>query len=232
MIKACLLVSPYYAGNRIFDMNDKVSNRDNCLYPFYALKQEFSRHDIDLATQDIHGPDASDIVIYNEMPQELPRPENIYKSHLLIFESELIRPDNWDVDKHLSFNKIFTWNDVFIDNKKYFKINFAQLIPVGINKELVRKKKLCTVIAGRKQVEHPLEIYSKRLEAIRWFEKNHPDDFDLYGIGWDGYKLISRKWSQKLHDKSPFFAKCLPLRFPSYRGRIEEKRPVLERYKF
>src|SRR3990172_5238442 len=231
MIKACLLVSPYYAGNRIFDMNDKVSNRDNCLYPFYALKQEFSRHDFDLATQDIHSPDASDIVIYNEMPQELPRQEDINKSHLLIFESELIRPDNWDVRKHQYFSKIFTWNDAIIDNNKYFKINFSHLFTAKIKKSS-SKIKLCALIAGAKPAKHPLEIYSKRLEAIRWFEKSHPDDFDLYGIGLDGYKLISRKWSQKLHDKSPFFAKCLPLRFPSYRGRIEEKRPVLERYKF
>lgn len=231
MKKACLVVSPYYAGNRIFDMNDKISNRDNFLYPFYALKQEFSRHDFDLATQDIHSPDASDIVIYNEMPQELPCPEDIHKSHLLIFESELIRPDNWDVRKHQYFSRIFTWNDTLIDNEKYFKINFAQLFPVGINKDLTKKKKLCTLIAGRKRVKHPQEIYSERLKAIRWFEKNHPDDFDLYGISWDGYKLISRKWSKKL-SKIPVLAKLLPLRFPSFRGRVDFKRPILEQYRF
>jgi hypothetical protein len=32
-----------------------------------------------------------------------------------------------------------------------------------------------------------LELYSKRVEAIKWFEKNHPEDFDFYGIGWDRY---------------------------------------------
>jgi hypothetical protein len=225
------MVSPYYAGNRIFDMTDKISNRDNCLYSWYLLRQKLRENEIDLATQDFHSPDASDIVIYNEMPHELPHPENIHKSHLLIFESELIRPDNWDVKKHLSFNKIFTWNDAFIDNKKYFKINFAQLIPVGINKDLTKKKNLCTLIAGRKRVKHPLELYSKRLEAIRWFEKNHPEDFDLYGVSWDGYKLIGRKWSKKL-SKVPVLAKYLPLRFPSYKGRIAEKRPVLGQYRF
>jgi hypothetical protein len=152
--------------------------------------------------------------------------------YLIICESEVIKPDNWDVNNHKYFKKIFTWNDTFIDSKKYLKINYAQMLPVGINKDLSKKRKLCTLIAGRKRAKHPLELYTKRLEAIRWFEKNHPEDFDLYGISWDGYKIISRKLGRTLKRKVPFLAEYIPLRFPSYRGPIEAKRPVLEQYKF
>jgi hypothetical protein len=24
------------------------------------------------------------------------------------------------------------------------------------------------------------------VEVIKWFEKNHPEDFDFYGVNWDG----------------------------------------------
>jgi len=41
------------------------------------------------------------------------------------------------------------------------------------------------MIAGNKRSSHPLELYSERLRAIEWFEKEHPADFDLYGIGWN-----------------------------------------------
>jgi hypothetical protein len=43
-----------------------------------------------------------------------------------------------------------------------------------------------------KKINHPLELYSKRVEAIKWFEKNHPEDFDFYGIGWDRYVSSNR----------------------------------------
>ena len=41
--------------------------------------------------------------------------------YLVIFETELIKIDNWKIDNHKLFKKIFTWNDDIIDNKKYFK---------------------------------------------------------------------------------------------------------------
>ncbi len=58
-----------------------------------------------------------------------------YKSknvYLLIFESEIIRPDNWNIESHKYFRKIFTWADKYVDNKKYFKLNFSSKIPAHL----------------------------------------------------------------------------------------------------
>ena len=35
------------------------------------------------------------------------------------------------------------------------------------------------MISGNKSSKHPLELYSKRLEAVNWFASQHPDDFDF-----------------------------------------------------
>jgi alpha(1,3/1,4) fucosyltransferase len=230
MKKACIVVSKAYQNNKLFDLKDEMINRDNCMYPFYLLKNKFETNGYRLATQDIHCIKDSEIVLYNEMPLLLPSHEDIQKSYLLLFESELIRPDNWDLAKHQSFQKIFTWHDDFVDNKKYFKINFAQEIPKSITKELVQKEKLCTLIAGNKKVNHPLELYSKRIEAIRWFEQYHPKDFDFYGIGWDEYTHENR-YIRFLLRKSKI-AKFFKPHFPSYRGKVKSKKEVLEKYKF
>ena len=56
--------------------------------------------------------------------------------------------------------------------------------------------------------EDERELYSERLAAIEWFEKNHPDEFDLFGHGWD-------------HEERP-----------SYRYPVPLKRDVYNRYKF
>lgn len=226
MKKASLVVHELYQNNKLFDLDNKVINRDNCMYPFYLLKKKFKEHSIDLSTQDINSIEESSIVIYNEMPKDMPSDEDISKSYLLIFESELIRPDNWDKSKHRYFHKIFTWNDDVVDNKKYFKFNFAQEIPNTINKDLSKKEKLCTLIAGNKKNKHPLELYSKRVEAIKWFEKNHLDDFEFYGIGWDRYSSSNKYINfllKKINISPPF---------KSYKGKVDNKIDTLQKYKF
>ncbi|RAZ60442.1 glycosyltransferase family 10 domain-containing protein [Campylobacter hyointestinalis] len=229
-MKKIALYLDFYLQNRVFDINDIQVNRDNFAYSFFKLKDLFYANGFDLSTVDINCIDESDAVIYIDMPKILPSKNNISKSYLLIFESEIIKPDNWDIEKHKYFNKIFTWNDTIVDNKKYFKINFSHLFPGVINKDLSKKNKLCTLIASNKMVDHHLELYSKRIEAIRWFESNHLDDFDFYGIGWDEF-LPDNRYIRFFFKKTKL-SKLLKPNFKSYRGKIESKKAILEKYKF
>jgi alpha(1,3/1,4) fucosyltransferase len=227
MIKATFFTQKFFMGNRQFSMTDEA-NRDDCLYGFFLLKEMLEKENIDLSTQDINHPTEARFIIYNEMPKVQYNYKN-KNSYLLLFESELIRPDNWDIGKHASFSKIFTWNDEFVDNHKYFKMNFPNRINLlPDNFSIERKKKLCTMIAGHKYKPHPLELYSERLKTIRWFEKNHPADFDLYGIGWSGNP--GRK-SHLLNYLKSLMGINEPV-FPSYRGMIHSKIDVLPNYRF
>jgi len=228
--KACIVVQPTYQKNKLFDLSDNIINRDNCMFPFFLLKEKFKENGYILSTDDINSIEESEIIIYNEMPKILPQKQNINKSYLLIFESELIRLDNWDIDKHKYFNKIFTWKDDIVNNKQYFKFNFAQEIPKNINKDISKKENLCTLIAGNKKVNHPLELYSKRVEAIKWFEKNHPKDFKFYGIGWDTY-THPNKYIRYFLNRTKISTLFKP-KFTSYKGKIDSKKEVLEKYKF
>jgi len=222
--------------NFIF-LNPNASIGDDLLKPVCELYTYAKQKGLELMTLDmIEDFGSIDAFVFFDFPNmNNPLVQRAFEStspkYLVIWECEVIKTDNWDIHNHKYFKKIFTWNDEFIDNKKYFKINFSQQFPLEINKDLSKKTKLCTLIASRKRDDHPLEIYSRRLEAIRWFEKKHPEDFDLYGIGWDGYHLISRKWSKTL-SKIPLLDKLLPVRFPSFRGKVDRKKPVLEQYKF
>ena len=232
MKKACILVADdFYRKNRLFNLDDKVANRDNCLYPFYLLKEKFAEIGIDLATDDVHAPEESEYILYNEVSNRLPSSDEVNKSYLLIFESEVIKPENWVPKTHQKFKKVFTWHDEFADGIHYFKINFSQLMPDEIPKELSSKSRFCTLIAGNKKVKHPLELYSKRVEAIRWFEKNKPNDFDLYGVGWNEFRFHGSKLIRALNRVKPL-TKLLAPSFPSYRGMVAQKKDVLEKYKF
>jgi len=233
MKKACLVVDSIYQQNEIFK-KDSWLNRDNCLQFFQDLQTEFLNHKIQLATQDIVSISDADYVIYNDMPKKLPRHEHQSKSYLLIFESELIRPDNWNLQSHQLFRKIFTWHDPIVDQSKYFKFNFSHHLSQQQKKEFLpfaQKSKFCTLIAGHKSVKHPQELYSKRVEAIRWFEKNQPQFFELYGVGWDLHTfkgpLICRAFN-----RIKLFRKIFSEKWPSYQGKVKDKLELLRNCKF
>ena len=224
MKRATLVVGKFYQSNRIFNLNDPISNRDNCMYPFYMLKEKLRAQGFDLCTQDIFPAHDSEIVIYNEMPTSLPHKNDIKKSFLLIFESELVRPDNWNKESHKHFAKVFTWNDDFIDNEKYIKYNFSQLLPECISKN--SGEKFCTLIAGNKKSSHRLELYSHREKAIKWFESNHPESFDYYGIGWDRYSFKYLRPLNRLKIPKLFGTSMC------YKGMVAVKNETLSQYKF
>lgn len=229
---ATLMVAPPYLNNKVFDAHDKYLNRDDCLSCFRELKNKLGEAGFLLATQDIHPAQASEVVIYSDMPKKLPALEDAHKSYLIIFESELIVPRNWKKSNHQHFRKIFTWDDRWVDNQKYFKINFSQKIPLATSLPLTldHKDKNFVLVSSHKMVKHPLELYSKRIEAIRWFEKKAPEQFDLYGMGWH-QRTFSGRFLRQLN-RFARLRNFRPPHFPSYRGKIENKCQVMQKYRF
>jgi hypothetical protein len=167
------------------------------------------------------------------MPKELP--ENRQKSFIILSESEFIRPDNYDKLKHEYFNKVFTWHDDFVDNKKYIKLNYAHKFPSVIQSQFNRK--LCSLISANKKPPHSIEndLYGKRVDAIRWFEQNKPEDFDLFGMNWDQISYSSDRFT-RLMKRLPVVNKMFNLlcfkKFPSYKGKVDSKKKTLEKYRF
>lgn len=72
------------------------------------------------------------------------------------------------------------------------------------------EKKLACMFAGNKYAFGEHEQYSIRRKIVAYFEKYDPDDFDLYGIGWDDS-----------HRK-----------LKVYRGSVDDKLEISSHYKF
>lgn len=230
MRKASYVVPEAFQKNAIFDLQNSGLNRDNCLLPHVLLKEAFFEKGFDLSTSDINGVADSEAVIYLDMPVELPAVEDTGKSYLLLFETELIRPDNWVMKNHERFDKIFTWRDELIDNKKYFKLNFPNNIQ-SVKPGIEGRNKLACLISGNKTVKHPLELYSERLKAIKWFEANHPEDFEYFGTGWNKYITGSGLVAKILYKTK--LDRLIPERkTPCYRGMLDNKSSALERFRF
>lgn len=240
MYKNIYLISVHkvYYNNRIFELK-KPDNFFDALYPertypYCLLKKKLAEKNIPLNTFDFFNKKEAKnyALIFIDIPLNI---KQIVKKHpfadkfLLIWESPIISKMNNNKENHKYFKKIFTWQNSLIDNKKYFKLNYANTIPKNIDFDLSVKEKLCTMIAGHKFKDNPQELYTERVRAIKWFEKNALQDFDFYGKGWDRHYF--KEPFIKLN-RLTLLTKFLKPTYPSYKGPAKNREDVYKRYKF
>lgn len=101
-----------------------------------------------------------------------------------------------------------TWDDELVDNKTIFKRNIPYYFEDKRKNIPFDDRKLITCISGNKKSNHVNELYTERERVISFFEKNYPDMFDFYGVGWDKEK------------------------HPCYGGKVEDKSQIYHKYKF
>lgn len=159
------------------------------------------------------------------------------KLFLLVCENEVISPKNWDVRNHKPFDAVFTWDmRAFPESVKPLYVRY--FLPNDLSTRIAplpweKREKLCVMMAANKWKRRPRELYSERFKAIRWFMKEHPGDFDLYGYDW-----TYGPFKKNLERLRNFFRhlRGRPTRpvdvSPVYRGPVTVKREVLSRYKF
>lgn len=216
-----------------FENNDcfNPKARDNCCGPFIDLKNELQSHDIVLNTPDLNKNNKIGFEIHIDKQKfnssKIP-------TFLFLWETTNVKKKNKDVDKK-KYNKVFTWDDDLVAAKEYNKFN----LPVANNNIYSKpgfKERIgfCCSISGNKVPEKFLlkDLYKERIKLYKWFEKNAPFDFSLYGRGWDGpikNRLYKNGFlfaiSNKLNYKPNKFSKI-------YKGPIESKSYVLQKYKY
>lgn len=226
-----------YTNDALFDSQSPI-DPDKRWSAFQKLKRELEIKGGWCHTQDVCFKEKMfpDLVLFLDIPlmpvdRLLGNWAGKVQKWVILQECAVIMPRNWNKALHKHFNGIFTWNSELVDNKRYFKINFSNSFPGTMPAASPDKEKFCAMIAAHKKRPHPLELYSEREKTVRWFEDNHPGDFDLYGVGWDRRAFGGPAFMRLLNRVRPL-TKLLAPYFPSYKGLIARKRPVLEKYRF
>ncbi|SNX52917.1 glycosyltransferase family 10 [Thermoanaerobacterium sp. RBIITD] len=219
----------YYLNNKIFYDKNFYNLCTVEKNPILLLKEELKSLNYDLITIDNGNLDEAEYIIFFEVPsknntyyRECIKKKLYHKMILFLWEPPVVNPKNYDKIIHENFTYIFTWRDDLVDNKKYFKFYYPQpsSVPEIVNVQF-EKKKFCTLIAGNKISKVKGELYSERIKAIEYFEKNNIKSFDLFGRGWN--KPRNRK--EKIF---PFLVR----NFKSYSGETNNKLYTLSQYKF
>ncbi len=218
------------ARNVIFDRNS-LANRDDCFAPYALLRAEFYDSGIQIDTADV--PQGQSLAF--ELHQDVQLKSKATINYMLMLETDFVKVENGNIAELNRYRKIFTWNDELIDGDRFIKINFPNPIYVHPVDGFSTRDRFCCLISSNRTLtaQDDRILYPERVRAIRWFEKNAPQDFDLYGLDWD-IPTVSGTLVGKLERRLwRMLARLVTLRpFPSYRGRVMHKRDVLTRTRF
>ncbi len=214
---------------------------DELMYPFVLLGKKLAALGHKAATLDTDSLEKFDAAVFLDHPtflnpyfrqlQKMPDK----KRYLFLFENVANRPDNYWLKNHADFDKVFTWNPTLVDNKKYFQFFLPNRIPTSFSINPAEKTKFCVTIASQKYSGHAMELYSERVRAIRWFEQNHPGEFDLFGTLWDRrfFKGPLSRLNLGLLKLYSYFPQTLRTKaFDSHRGTVTSKNATMRQYKF
>lgn len=148
-------------------------------------------------------PKKNDVVLYTDVgsfrtPRRYTQLKNIAKVGnpllLILIEPKVVLPYNYVRFFHKFFDKVLTWNEKLIDNKKYVR---SIALPVE-NKETkvvpFSKRKFIVTVVGNKGRALPWQrnsLYERRMKTMRFLHRKLGEKFDMFGMGWDRQRKFS-----------------------------------------
>ena len=227
MKKICgtLIVEKQLLNDKIFS-NELNKNLHFKHSKYIAIKEEFKKYDIEIHTQDILPEEKSSFSIYLDYD---PKPKG-GKNYLIVREPPTIIKENHRLENFKPYDKIFTWNDNLVDNKKIIKYynQSYDFEKVKIH-ENYQSKTNYIMVCSKKTSFSRGENYSLRKKVINFFEKS-PLEFELYGKGWDKMRFNNRiveSIFNRLNLKRPAGRK-----YKNYKGVVNDKREICSKFKF
>lgn len=123
------------------------------------------------------------------------------------------------------FNRILTWNDELVDQMDRavkYDLPYRWTDNRADERTGFADRTLLTNVSSRKHSQHPNELYTARKSVIRYYEQHHPDQFDLYGRG----------WNDSPSPMEMFRGNIFPETFETYGGLIDNKVKTYHDYRF
>lgn len=225
------IIQSGHSNNSMFAATDFVHHHNPTVVPI-TLRNVLLQMGLELNTPDLNKGRKVDFELHIEgrplAPSPMPR-------FLIAMENPYINFLNHQRDYLMQFRRVFTFN------QRLFGLPNVTptLIPHGMQRHEFRPFKardlLSCLINANKGFSQRLDtdLYGERLRVIRWYERNAPELFGLYGIGWNRPERGPGPVRWIRHEINGMRVDYMGYRpFPSWRGEIKNKSEILGRCKF
>jgi hypothetical protein len=126
MITCTIVIEDKRFLNNLWFSIDPTVIRDNQNICYFELKNYLLKNGIDLSTEDINSCNDSKLILFIDVPRNSKLVKNNSQVWFAILnEAPCAYNRNWIRKNHNYFDKIFTWDDAYIDGSKYLKMYLA-----------------------------------------------------------------------------------------------------------
>lgn len=220
-----------YSVNKLFDYSNP-RNSDGLFTPLIVLRERLLEFGIEINTPDINADrDVSLEIHIDGRPLEV----NDRAKYLIAGENPLINKLNADSRYLDHFHLIFSWNEAILGHSRAVKILIPNSIAVSDFRPFADRSLFACSISSNKIAPWfgANDLYSRRIEVIRWYEKNAPELFHLYGRGWGKPSPAFTRKEKLIRRIGRLRTQLFGYRpFPSWRGEIDFKAAILADTKF
>ena len=207
--------------------NDALFQEEN---EYLVLKQSLESNGHEMRTLDVFKKNniEPDICLFLDIPRKhiTHYLKCSAKKILLIREPKNILIENWNESRWVEFDKVLTWSKKLVLEKGFIHIPSTKIFfDKQISSLSNNARKLCCLINSNLSSNVNGELYTERRRVVKWFEDHNPDDFDLYGYGWDELRIFFR-------NRRIFKSRLLAPKIKTYKGVAANKIEKLREYKF
>lgn len=230
-----MLFANYYQQDRVKNASFEEIDRHHTYNPTFTnrlLRSEFLKHGIELNNPDINqGREIAFSILHDGQEiGHIPSPK-----YLIATENPYICPLNRNEPYLRTFNGVFTWNKDLLHLPNASHLFIPNQIQVKQTPSFKDRPIFACLINANKAFPKLIndDLYKERIHVIRWYEKNAPQYFSLYGLGWSKPEPAftpSEKLARRFKRIASQVFGYKP--FPSYIGEIEDKANVYQKAKF
>ena len=205
--------------------------RDNLATPWIYLKRFLLDRSIHLYTLDNVKCTNIDVEIHLNVQ----RSPSTYPRILIALENPYLLPDNYKASKLSQYTKIISFSPQLYRLKNGVKAFLPHHLSFSTIDGLSERDNLICMFAANKSTTiycPSINLYKRRVDAIRWYSQNHPSSFNLYGNGWNLSPRLPTRLGGLLHKIErlmPPFVNHSPC---TWRGSAPSKESILKSTKF
>jgi len=230
-----MLFANYYQQDRVNNASFEEIDRHHTYNPTFTnrlLRSEFLKHGIELNNPDVNrGKEITFSILHDgQYIDQIPG-----RKYLIATENPYICPLNKNEQYLRSFDGVFTWNADLLNLPNTTHVFIPNQIEVKDTSSFENRPIFSCIINANKAFpsEVPDDLYKERINVIRWYEKNAPEHFSLYGLGWGKPAPAFTQIDKLIRRLKRLASQTLGYKpFPSYVGEVVDKGSVYQKTKF
>jgi hypothetical protein len=220
-----------YADNALFAVGAGENNGEFYL-PYALLRERFLAEGIELNTPDRN---AGREVAF-ELHINCRRQDPAARAYVYLYENPLIRPLNRDRSALARYARWFTWDGELLGDPRAVRLLYPNRFEMREWPDPAERPLFCVLVASNKAlaIVDPRDQYQARVRILEWYERFAPQDFHLYGRGWDRPAALPGRWGRIRNQFRKLWSRFRPAASPyaSWRGPVDDKIALLRRARF